>query len=235
MKIFAISDLHLSINNPKPMDIFGGSWDNYWEKIKTDWNNVVSAKDLVLISGDISWALKLEDAIPDLQEIATLPGTKIIIRGNHDYWWSSYNKVKNILPTSIFAIQNNALKFNNCIICGTRLWTIPTANSTEHDKKIYERELIRLKMTLDDANKLAENDLPIILMLHYPPFGALWQDSEITDIIKQYPNVKSVIYGHLHGKDCRTKNIIIKDSIPYHLTSCDQVNNQLQLIFEVYD
>lgn len=201
MKVFAISDLHLSINNPKPMDIFGGNWDNYWDKIKKNWSEVVSPDDVVLISGDISWALKLEDAIPDLQEIASLAGKKIIIRGNHDYWWSSYSKVKNILPSSIFAIQNNAIKFDDFIICGTRLWTMPTANSSEHDKKIYERELIRLKMTLDEAKKLSEDNLPIILMLHYPPFNALWQDNEITSLINQYENVKHVIYGHLHGKD----------------------------------
>lgn len=231
MKVFAISDLHLSINNPKPMDIFGGAWDNYWDKIKQDWTSKVSDDDTVLISGDISWALKIEDAIPDLEEIDKLSGKKIIIRGNHDYWWSSYNKVKNILPKNILAVQNNAIKFENFVICGTRCWTIPTANSSEHDKKIYARELIRLKLTLDEAKKLAEDKLPIILMLHYPPFNALWQDSEITEIINSY-NVKCVVYGHLHGKDCRTKNVITKNDIPYYLTSCDQVNNELQLIFD---
>lgn len=232
MKVFAISDLHLSINNPKPMDIFGGAWDNYWDKIKQNWTEVVSPEDIVLIAGDISWALKLEDAIPDLQEIDTLTGKKIIIRGNHDYWWASYSKVKNILPKNILAVQNNAIKFDTCVICGTRGWTIPTAGSSEHDKKIYARELIRLKLTLDEATKLSENNLPIILMLHYPPFNALWQDSEITQLIEQYKNVKAVIYGHLHGKDCRTKDIIVKNEIPYYLTSCDQVNNELQLIFD---
>lgn len=232
MKVFAISDLHLSINNPKPMDIFGGNWDNYWDKIKSNWNNVVSNDDIVLISGDISWALKLQDAIPDLEEIDKLPGTKIIIRGNHDYWWTSYQKVKNILPKSILAVQNNAIAFDNVVICGTRCWSIPTANSSEHDLKIYARELIRLKMTLDEASKSSNNELPIILMLHYPPFNALWQDNEVTNLINEYPNVIKVVYGHLHGKDCRAKDIVIKNNIPYHLTSCDQVNNTLQLIYD---
>lgn len=232
MKVFAISDLHLSIHSPKPMHIFGEAWDNYWEKIKDNWNEVVTSDDIVLIGGDISWALKLEDAIPDLQEIDTLPGKKIIIRGNHDYWWSSYKKVKDVLQGNIAAIQNNAVEFEDFVVCGTRGWTIPTANSTEQDKKIYARELIRLKMTLDEAAKLAKDTKPIILMLHYPPFNALWQDSEVTDIIKEYKNVAHVIYGHLHGKDCRTKDIIIKNDIPYHLTSCDQVGNKLQLIFD---
>lgn len=229
MNIYAISDLHLSINNPKPMDIFGGAWDNYWEKIKEDWQAKVQTEDVVLISGDISWALKLEDAIPDLNEINSLPGKKIIIRGNHDYWWASYNKVKNILPNSILAIQNNAIALDNCIVCGTRGWTIPTANSTEQDKKIYSRELIRLKMTLDEAKKINTNNLPIILMVHYPPFNVLWQDSEVTKLVEEY-NVSKVVYGHLHGKDCRSQSLILKNEIPYILTSCDQVNNKLQLI-----
>lgn len=232
MKVFAISDLHLSINNPKPMDIFGGAWDNYWEKIKQNWLENVDNNDIVLIGGDISWALKLEDAIPDLKEIDSLTGRKVIIKGNHDYWWASYKKVNSILPKNIFAIQNNAIDFDNFVVCGTRCWTIPTINSSEQDKKIYARELIRLKMTLDEGAKLATDDKPIILMLHYPPFGAMWQDSEFTQIIEQYKNVKHVIYGHLHGKDCRTKNIIVKNDISYHLTSCDQVNNKLQLIYD---
>lgn len=232
MKVYAISDLHLSINNPKPMDIFGNNWDNYWKKIKSNWKNVVTENDVVLISGDISWALKLQDAIPDLEEIDKLPGKKIIIRGNHDYWWTSYQKVKNVLPKNICAVQNNAVAFDDVVICGTRIWSIPTDNSSEHDKKIYARELIRLKMTLDEANNLSQGKLPIILMLHYPPFNALWQDSEVTNLIDNYKNVQHVVYGHLHGKDCRAQKVVIKNDIPYHLTSCDQVGNTLQLIFD---
>ena len=231
MKIFSISDLHLSINNPKPMDIFGGAWDNYWDNIKLDWQSKVSDEDIVLIGGDISWATKLEDAIPDLTEIANLNGKKVIIRGNHDFWWSSYAKVNKILPESMFAIQNNAKLFGNHIICGTRGWTILNHKSNDEDRKIYARELIRLKLTLDEASKLQSNDdsYKIILMLHYPPFNAMWQDSEYTELISQY-NVHSVIYGHLHGKDCRTLPIIMKNDIPYYITSCDQVSNNVVLI-----
>ena len=231
MKIFSISDLHLSINNPKPMDIFGGAWDNYWDNIKIDWQSKVSAEDVVLIGGDISWATKLENAVSDLQVISELNGTKVIIRGNHDYWWSSYAKVNNILPESLFAIQNNALLFGNHIICGTRGWTILNHKSNDDDKKIYARELIRLKLTLDDAKKLKEQNptAKIILMMHYPPFNALWQDSEYTDLISEY-DIEAVIYGHLHGKDCRTQPVIMKNEIPYYITSCDQVDNKLVLI-----
>lgn len=232
MKIYSISDLHLSINSPKPMDIFGDKWENYWEKIKEDWQNKVTDNDLVLIAGDISWALKLNDAILDLEEIAKLNGKKIIIRGNHDYWWNSYTKVKNALPNNMFAIQNNALKFGNFVICGTRGWTVENQKSTEDDIKIINRELIRLELTLNEAKKLAEQDnSKIILMMHYPPFNALWQDSPFTDLISKY-NVSAVVYGHLHGKNCRTQDIIIKNDTPYHITSCDQVDNQLQLIMQ---
>lgn len=232
MKVYSISDLHLSINNPKPMNIFGESWDNYWEEIQADWIEKVSEEDLVLISGDISWAMKLQDASPDLIEINKLPGKKVIIRGNHDYWWSSYSKVKEILPHNMYAIQNNAIKFGDFIICGTRGWTVQNPKSTADDIKIINRELIRLQMTLDEAQKMKEKDeQEIILMMHYPPFNAQWQDSQFTDIISKYP-VQAVTYGHLHGKNCRTKDIVIKNDIPYILTSCDQVNNKLQLLAE---
>lgn len=235
MKVYAISDLHLSLNNPKPMDIFGGNWANYWENITADWSAKVTEKDIVLISGDISWANGIEDALPDLNAIAKLPGKKVIIKGNHDYWWASYSKVKQALPHTMCAIQNNAIELNNIIIAGTRGWTLTTDKSSEQDIKIYKRELIRLKMSLDEANKLYKNNdgsqKPIILMMHYPPFNALWQDSEFTDIIKAY-SVTAVVYGHLHGTDCRVKDIIIKDNIPYYLTSCDLVNNKLQLLYD---
>lgn len=235
MKVYAISDLHLSINNPKPMDIFGGNWTNYWEKIKSDWNAKVTEKDIVLISGDISWGISLEGALPDFTEIAQLPGRKIIIKGNHDYWWSSYSKVKQSLPQSMYAIQNNAIELDNVIITGTRGWTVTSDKSNEQDIKIYKRELIRLQLSLNEAVKLAKKegniDKPIILMLHYPPFNALWHDSEFTDMIKTYP-VNAVVYGHLHGSDCRVKSVICKDKIPYYITSCDLVNNTLQLIMD---
>lgn len=234
MKIFSISDLHLSNACPKPMDIFGQTWNNYWEKIKLDWQNNVSQEDLVLIAGDISWATKLDDALVDLEDISSLNGTKIIIKGNHEHWWNSYSKVKEVLPKTMFAIQNNALLFDKYIICGTRGWVLPNNKSTADDLKIYNRELIRLKLTLDEATKIYNknpNEYKIILMLHYPPFNVLWQDSEVTNLISSYP-VSHVLYGHLHGKDCRTQDVIYKNDIPYHITSCDQINFRLKLIAE---
>lgn len=225
MKIYAISDLHLSGTTNKPMDIFGGNWDNYWDIIQKNWRDKITDEDVVLISGDISWAMNLCDALPDLDAIGELPGKKIIIRGNHDYWWSSYKKICDELPVGMYAIQNNAIKLGNIIFCGTRLWSC--VFKTEQDKKVYEHELLRLKFTLDAGKALG--DEPIALMLHYPPFNVLYEDNEVTDLISQY-NVKAVIYGHLHGKDVRSKLIVDKGGLKYYLTSCDQIaNNPIEI------
>ena len=130
MKVFAISDLHLSINNPKPMDIFGEVWEGYVEKIFEDWKNKVTDDDLVLLCGDFSWAMKLEDTKKDFDLLSTLPGKKIIIRGNHDYWWKSISGVREFLPENFYAIQNDAMKFGNVVVCGTRGWTVAERNQT---------------------------------------------------------------------------------------------------------
>lgn len=225
VKIFAISDLHLSILANKPMDIFGDNWNNYFERITEDWTKKVGENDIVLISGDISWGLRLEDAVPDLAAIGQLPGRKIIIRGNHDYWWSSYTKVKAMLPPSIFAVQNNALKLGGVIFCGTRGW-VTEVNSAPEDVKIYNREVIRLKMSLDEAMKLRTNGEDIIVMTHFPPFNAKFMDSEMTELISAYP-VKCVVYGHLHGTAVRASMLVTKNQIPYFLTSCDLLNHKL--------
>jgi predicted phosphohydrolase len=223
---YAISDLHLSTVVNKPMDIFGGNWEGYFEKIKTDWRARVKDDDVVLIAGDISWAMRLEDAVPDLEEIAALPGKKVIIKGNHEYWWNSYSKVKSILPNGVFAIQNDALKLNGAIVAGTRGWTTPDKNTAAEDIKIYEREKMRLKMTLDCAARLRTQNEDVYVMTHYPPFNATGADSDFTKIISEYP-VKCVVYGHLHGKDARAMFVLEKDGIKYYLTSCDLIGNKL--------
>jgi len=228
MKVFAISDLHLSINNPKPMDIFGGNWDNYWDKIKKNWSEVVSPDDVVLISGDISWALKLEDAIPDLQEIASLAGKKIIIRGNHDYWWISLGKIRDAIPENFYVIQNDALKFGDYVIAGSRLWNVYSQSAD--DKKINAREAIRLEMSLNKASQLREQGDKLIVMCHYPPFDATFSKSVYTDIFEKF-QADCVVYGHLHGKDCRAKNYLELNNIKYYLTSCDKVDNKLVKIY----
>jgi len=227
MKVFAISDLHLSINNPKPMDIFGEVWDGYLEKIIEDWKNKVADDDLVLLCGDFSWAMKLEDTEKDFEFLKDLPGKKIIIRGNHDYWWKSISAVRDFLPENFYAIQNDAMKFGNIVICGTRGWAVAERNQTlsEEDDRIYKREVIRLDMTLANAERLKEEGDIMICMMHYPPFNFFHDDSEMTDLIKKY-NTDIVVYGHLHS----IKNpsmLVKKDDIPYYLSSCDELGNEL--------
>ena len=226
MRVYAISDPHLSGAVNKPMDIFGGQWENYWENIKDDWNRRVGDQDIVLIPGDISWAMRLEDAKTDLLEIASLKGRKVIIRGNHDYWWSSYSKVKAALPNGVYAVQNDALKLENAVIAGTRGWTIPDKSAEDSDIKIYLREKERLKLSLNHAARLKTPGDRLYVMIHYPPFDAKASDSEFTKILESYP-VDCVVYGHLHGKDCRANYLVEKNSIKYYLASCDLVGNKL--------
>ncbi len=206
------------------MDIFGACWEGHWQKICDDWRLKVKEDDVVLIAGDISWAMTLENALLDVNEIAKLPGRKVIIKGNHDYWWNSVSKIRKALPDDFFVIQNDAIKFGDVVVCGSRLWNL--TNQSLVDKKINEREKIRLELSLEKAVKLKEEGDRIIAMCHYPPFDATLNDSEYTATFEKYA-VDSVVYGHLHGKDCRAVKYMEKNSVKYYLTSCDQVDNKL--------
>ena len=235
MKIFAISDLHLSVNNPKPMDIFGPTWDNYVDKIFADWKEKVSENDLVLLAGDFSWAMKLEETAADFAMLKVLPGKKIIIRGNHDYWWKSISAVRAILPANFFAIQNDAIKFEDVIVCGTRLWNLPDSMRamTPENEKIYKRELIRLELTLQEAKKLQTNQEEIVCMLHYPPYTFKEEDNQVTALLEKY-GVKKVVYGHIHAY-CKQNRVLQKNGVTYFLTSCDLVGNKLIEIYASAD
>jgi predicted phosphohydrolase len=169
MALFAISDLHLSLGGEKPMDIFGSEWADHHLKIKENWGKIVSDDDIVILGGDLCWAMKLEDAQQDFDFIHQLPGKKVLFKGNHDYWWQSYSKVVRALPEGIYAVQNNYFAYENGIaICGTRGWTIPGEHYTEQDGKIFKREKMRLELSLAKA----QNDgyEKFIVTLHYPPF-----------------------------------------------------------------
>jgi len=232
MSIFAISDLHLSSDASKPMDIFGPAWDNYWDLICQDWDAKVTENDIVLISGDISWAMRLDAAVLDLERIAALKGTKVIIRGNHDYWWQSIGKVRAAAPSSIKIIQNDAIRLGEYVICGTRGWTVPEtgAKSTEEDIKLYEREKLRMEMSLKASDNIRQEGDKVIVMIHYPPFNSRMEDSGFTKLIEDH-RVDAVVYGHLHGANCRIRLIADKKGVPYYLTSCDLVKNKLVYIF----
>jgi len=227
MKVFAISDLHLSINNSKPMDIFGPVWEGYLDKIFAEWKEKVCEDDIVLLPGDLSWAMKMEEVESDINLLASLPGKKILIKGNHDYWWKSISALRKILPFGFYAIQNDAIRFDGVVICGTRGWKGVEANInlSAEDKKIFDREVIRLELTLQSAQKLMQEGDKLICMMHYPPVSFAKDDSEFSKLLEKY-QVDKVVYGHLHGyKNLETH--FFKNDIEYFLTSCDEVDNSL--------
>jgi len=180
MRIFAIADPHLSKSDPKPMDIFGGNWQGHPEVFFERWQEVVGEKDLVLIPGDISWAMHLKNAMYDLNDIAELNGQKLLLRGNHDYWWDAIGKVRKALPERMYALQNDAFRFETepdksesskgVVIAGTRGWNCPESFDFDtNDEKIYLREVERLKLSLAAAKKLLQEGDKFIVMLHFPP------------------------------------------------------------------
>ena len=233
MKVFCISDLHLSSVVEKPMDIFGTGWDNHFERISDDWNSKVSDDDVVLISGDISWGMYMEEAIPDLKLIGNLKGTKVLLRGNHDYWWKSISVVRKSLPNNMFAIQNDCLRLGNLLLCGTRGWTVPdTVSKSEEDEKIYQREILRLELSLQAMQQERKAEDVVVGMMHYPPFNSKYAQSPFMQLFEKY-DVHDVVYGHLHGKQCRTEKLVKINNVKYYLTSCDQVDCKLTLITEV--
>ena len=227
MKIFSISDLHLDIHNSKPMDIFGPVWHGHEIKVAEDWRAKVGEDDIVILAGDYSWAMKLEQVVPDFDFIKNLPGKKIIIRGNHDYWWSSLAKVREILPENCYALQNDAIKIGNYIFCGNRGWLIPQGKqNTEENRKLYAREVIRLELSLQAAKKLQTNNEKIIFITHYPPFNNKIEPSEYTRILEEN-GVYKVVFAHLHGYINPNMRYNEINGIKYYLTSCDAVKNTL--------
>lgn len=227
MNIFAISDLHMSVANPKPMNIFGESWNDYLSVIEKDWKEKVQDDDVVLIAGDISWAITLDDALKDMQYFYNLPGKKIFIRGNHDYWWKSITRIRENLPENCIMLQNDAVKIENCVFCGSRLWLVPgSPDFCEHDNKLYLREIERLRLAFFKANELREEGDKLICMTHYPPFNVRREHNAVTDLMEEN-HVTAAIYGHLHGKDARADLVVKKNNVPYYLTSCDLVGNKL--------
>ena len=229
MKVFAISDLHLSFAVEKPMDIFGDGWQNHFERVSEDWRARVGEEDLILLGGDISWGLNTEQAAPDYAAIAALPGKKAVVKGNHDLYWGSLSKMQTAFPEFAF-LQNNCLRFENVLVVGSRGWTIPTEESDAHDVAIYRRELIRLELSLSHAERVRTPDDKVVAMLHYPPFDAKYADSEVTELLAKH-RVDAVTYGHLHGKNSRVTPVLEKQGIKYYITSCDLVANTLVRIF----
>lgn len=239
MKIWAIADLHLCFGAPsKNMEVFGSPWKDYAERIKTNWQSRISREDLVLIAGDISWAMKLEDAMKDLAWIDSLPGIKVILKGNHDYWWPSNKKLSETLPSSIHFIHNNAITIENISIGGSRLWDTreysfgdyiistqnplakETAYSEEETEKIYTRELQRLRFSLTQLDPQATYR---IAMTHYPPISADLKKSRASKLLEEY-GINVSVFGHLHNVRKDLSLFGRKDQISYLFTAADYLN-----------
>lgn len=226
MSIYAISDLHLSFNTNKPMDIFG--WNDYEEKISQDWRTNVKEEDLVLLAGDFSWEMKLENTYKDFQFINNLPGKKLLLKGNHDLWWTTLKRMREFLKEKEFNnidfIYNNSYEFENYIIAGTRGWNLVSENID--DKKIKDRELLRLENSILDGIQKYGEDKPIIVCMHYPPLLKDLKNNEFTKILEKY-NVKYCLYGHLHGKSHINVFDGIYNNVAYKMVSCDYTGFKL--------
>ena len=220
MRVLAIGDLHLSFGADKPMDIFGEAWRDHAPRLAAAWRAAVGGDDLVLIPGDISWALHLEEAAPDLAFIGGLPGRKLLLRGNHDYWWSSLTKVRSALPPSVRALQNDALAVGGVVVGGTRGWSLPGADGaqSETDARIYRRELVRLELSLSRMG-----DGRRIVMLHYPPLDPQRMDTEVTALLERY-GVEIAVYAHLHGRAHRGAFVGMHNGVRYALASADYLD-----------
>ena len=229
MSIYAIADLHLSLNADKPMDIFGENWVNHAEKIKKDWIKKVKDEDTVLIPGDFSWETYLEGTYKDFEFLNRLPGRKILLKGNHDYWWTTLTNIRKYLEENNFntidILFNNSYELENCIIAGTRGWDYTKLN----DRKIIEREIGRLELSLKDAKNKNENK-DIIVCMHYPPISKNYLENEferkIVYLLKEY-NVKKCIYGHLHGSSHAGAITGIREEIEFLLVSADYLDFKL--------
>ena len=239
MSIWALSDPHLAFSVPKKsMEAFGAVWEQYADNIQMHWQNMIAKDDLVLLPGDISWAMTLEEALIDLKWIDRLPGTKVILRGNHDYWWSSAAKMSKVMPPSIHFIHNNVFMWNGVAIGGSRLWDTPEYGFNSYvefqenprervkteevvdEEKIFVRELERLKLSLTQMPKEAKRK---IAMTHYPPIGADLAPSRASAILEQF-GIDTCVFGHLHNVRKGSLPFGSARGVRYLFTSCDYLD-----------
>lgn len=225
MALYVISDLHLSTGVKKPMDVFGGKWQGYMEKIEKHWRAMISPEDTVIIGGDVSWGINLKEALPDFLLLNSLPGKKILLKGNHDLWWGTVSKMKRFFAEN--NIENMDFLFNNCFIydnigiCGTRGWFYEENFKEAHDEKVFRRELLRLETSLQAARKAGAEEL--YCFLHYPPIHAGFRCGEIIELMQKY-DVKRCIYGHLHSESQRYAVTGMHEGIDFLLTAGDYID-----------
>lgn len=234
MSIYTIADLHLSFNEDKPMNVFGEIWNDYEEKIKEDWNKKVKENDLVVLPGDFSWSMYLKDTYKDFEYLNKLTGKKLLLKGNHDYWWTTVTSMRNYIKENDFKdidfLYNNSYKFGNTIIVGTRGWILSEESET---KRMINRESARLELSIEDALKVKEDDDEIIAFMHYPPIlKSNVQKNEMNEfikILKKY-DIKKCYYGHLHSssiKDAIEGNYF---GIEFKLVSADGLDFKLEKV-----
>lgn len=221
MALYAIGDLHLCLGAPKPMDIFGGAWTGYMDKLKVGFSHIQQS-DTTVLMGDLSWALDLENAREDFAWINQIPGRKIILKGNHDYWWSTASKFYKFCEdnhfSDLFVLNNNHYEYEDWAICGTRGWFFEEERSSQQDEKVFRRELMRLETSLKSAG-----DAPKLVFLHYPPRYKGYTCEPILELLQKY-GVQKCFYGHLHGASHGLAMEGIWDGIDFKLVSADRID-----------
>jgi len=225
MSLYAIGDLHFSTSVDKPMNVFGEKWNNHMDKIVSNWKENVTEEDTVLVLGDTSWAINLEQAKSDLDIVNKLPGRKILVKGNHDYWWTTVTGLNKLYDNMSF-LQTNFYTYEDYAICGGRGWICPNKfKFDKNDEKIYKREENRIRLSLKEATKKGYSK--IIVITHYPPTNDELEDSLFTKLYEEY-NVEKVIYGHLHGNDSFKMGLRgTRNKVEYILASCDYIDFNL--------
>ena len=221
MALYAIGDLHLCLGAPKPMDVFGGNWTGYMDKLK-DGMSVITEADTTVLLGDLSWALSLEESAADFAWINEIPGRKIILKGNHDYWWNTASKFSKFCQahgfTNLHLLHNNCHFYGDIALCGTRGWFFEEEKEGTHDEKVFRRELIRLEASLKAAGEKHK-----AVFLHYPPRYKGYECPEILELLQRY-EVRRCFYGHLHGPSHKLAMEGLWDGVEYRLVAADFLN-----------
>jgi len=231
MRVYAIADLHLAFCTPKPMTVFGPQWAGHPQAIFDEWRAAVRDEDLVLLPGDLSWAMRLPEAMQDLAPVAALPGTKVLLRGNHDYWWPTATKLRAALPEGMLAVVNDAVRVGNVVVCGSRGWITPGFEALgADDQRLLDREAERLSLSVQAARTLRQPGDHLILMLHYPPATPPYPANPITRVIDDaQPDL--IVYGHLHGV-APERAMRHVNGVPAHLVAADGLKFRPRLLLD---
>ncbi len=231
MRVYAIADLHLAFCTPKPMTVFGPQWAGHPQAIFDEWRAAVRDEDLVLLPGDLSWAMRLPEAMQDLAPVAALPGTKVLLRGNHDYWWPTAAKLRAALPEGMLAVVNDAVRVGNVVVCGSRGWITPGFDALgADDQRLLDREAERLSLSVQAARALRQPGDHLILMLHYPPATPPYPANPITRVIDDArPDL--IVYGHLHGV-APERAMRHVNGVPAHLVAADGLKFRPRLLLD---